>query len=99
MTEAQGPFELGECSGQIALAEGQQTDPPRGNHEAPGVRHRLGNLERFFPEGTTLSEQAELGMACGQMRTGQHGGRSNGRAAKHRCRSVFIGDNRPRPTP
>ena len=30
LTDAHGPFEPGECAGQVALAEGQQTDPPRG---------------------------------------------------------------------
>ena len=28
LTEAHGPFEQGERPGQVALAEGQQTDPP-----------------------------------------------------------------------
>jgi hypothetical protein len=45
-----------------------------GTYKAPGVRHRLGNLERLFPEGTTLSEQAELGMARGEPNPGDHGG-------------------------
>src|SRR5439155_9169455 len=39
-TDAHGAFEQGECSGQVALAEGQQTDPVIGPHEAAGVRHR-----------------------------------------------------------
>ena len=53
-----GPFEPGECPGQVALAEGQQTDPVIGTHEARGVCHRLGNLEPFFCEGPALSEHA-----------------------------------------
>ena len=28
LTEGHGPFEPGEGPGQVALAEGQQTDPP-----------------------------------------------------------------------
>ena len=31
LTDAHGPFEQGERPGQVALAEGQQTDPPRGH--------------------------------------------------------------------
>ena len=27
LTDAHGPFEQGECPGQVALAEGQQTEP------------------------------------------------------------------------
>ena len=27
LTDAHGPFEHGECPGQVALAEGQQTNP------------------------------------------------------------------------
>ena len=63
LTEAHGPFEPGERPGQIALAEGQQTDPPRGQHEAARVRHRLGNPQPFVPEEPALSERAQLGMA------------------------------------
>ena len=62
LTEAHGPFEQGECPGQVALAEGQQTNPPRGPHEAREMINRLGNPEPFFPEGTTLGECAQLGM-------------------------------------
>ncbi len=36
LTDAHGPFEPGECPGQIALAEGQQTDPPRGHMRLAG---------------------------------------------------------------
>jgi hypothetical protein len=46
-----------------------------GSHQAAGVRHRFGNLERFFPECTALSEQAELSMAHGELGPGDHGGR------------------------
>ena len=74
LTDAHGPFEQGERPGQVALAEGQQTDPPRGNHEAPGVSHRLGNPQPFVPEGTALGEHAQLGMAPGEVGTGEHGG-------------------------
>ena len=51
LTDAHGPFEQGECPGEVALAEGQQTDPVIGIHEAPGVSNLLGNPEPFFPEG------------------------------------------------
>ena len=77
LTEAHGPFEQGERPGQVALAEGQQTDPPRGKHEARGVTNRLGNPEPFFPEGTALGERAQLGMAPGEAGTGEHGGQEN----------------------
>ena len=69
-----GPFEQGECPGQVALAERQPTDPPRGMHQAPGVRNRLGNLEPFFAEGTALGEHAQFSMAHGEPGTGGHGG-------------------------
>ena len=74
LTEAHGPFEPGEGPGQVALAEGQHTHPPRGKHQAPGVSSRLGNPEPFFPEGTALGEHAQLGMAPGEVGTGDHGG-------------------------
>ena len=77
LTDAHGPFEQGERPGQVALAEGQQTDPPRGKHEAPGVSNRLGNPEPFFPEGTALGERAQLGMAPGEPGTGVHGGQDD----------------------
>ena len=77
LTDAHGPFEQGERPGQVALAEGQQTDPPRGQHEAPGVSHRLGNPQPFFPEGPALGERAQLGMAPGEVGTGEHGGQDD----------------------
>ena len=58
MTDAHGPFEPGESPGQVALAEGQQTDPVIGPHEACGMRHRLGNPQPFFTEGRALGERA-----------------------------------------
>ena len=73
LTEAHGPFEQGERPGQVALAEGRQTDPPRGLHEARGVINRLGNPQPFFPEGSALGEHAQLGMAPGEAGTGEHG--------------------------
>ena len=77
LTDAHGPFEQGEGPGQVALAEEQQTNPPRGNHEARGVRNRLGNPEPFFPKSTALGEPAQLGMAPGKVGTGVHGGQDN----------------------
>ena len=73
LTEAHGPIEEGEGSVQVTLAEGQQSDPPEGPHEAPGVVNLLGNPEPFIPEGPALGECAELGMAPGQEGTGLHG--------------------------
>ena len=80
LTDAHGPFEQGERPGQVALAEGQQTDPPRGIHQARGVSNRLGNLEPFFPEGPALGERAQLGMAPGEVGTGEHGGQDDAEA-------------------
>ena len=77
LTEAHGPFEQGKRPGQVALAKGQQTAPQRGRHQAPGVSNRLGNPEPFFPEGSTLREHAQLGMAPGEIGTGGHGGQEN----------------------
>ena len=77
LTDAYGPFEPGERPGQVALAEGQQTNPPRGKHEASGVSHRLGNPQPFVPEGTALGEHAQLGMAPGEVGTGEHSGQEN----------------------
>ena len=64
----------GEGPGQVALAEGQQTDPVIGPHEACGVSNRLGNPEPFFPERPALGERPQLGMAPGEVGTGEHGG-------------------------
>src|SRR5215475_3331327 len=50
LTDAHGPFEQGERPAQVALTEGQQTDPPIGKHEARGVSHRLGDLKPFVTE-------------------------------------------------
>ena len=74
LTEAHGPLEEGEGPVQVTLAEGQQSDPPEGPHEALGVVNLLGNPEPFIPEGPALGECAELGMAPGQEGTGLHGG-------------------------
>ena len=38
---------------------------------------RLGNPEPFVPEGTALGERAQLGMAPGEVGTGDHGGQDN----------------------
>ena len=42
LTDGQSPFEQGECPWQVALPEEQQTDSPRGKHQAAGVIDRLG---------------------------------------------------------
>ena len=44
------------------MAEGQQTNTPRGSHEAPGVPNRLSNPQAFFREGAALGECPQLGM-------------------------------------
>jgi hypothetical protein len=74
LTDAHGLFEQGEGLRQVALAEGQQADPPRGKHQAARVLNRLGNAEPFFPEGPALGEQTQLGMTRGESGTGLHGG-------------------------
>jgi hypothetical protein len=56
------------------LAEEQQTDPVIGKHAAPRVISGLSNPEPLFPEGTALSEHTQLGMAPGEVSTGDHGG-------------------------
>ena len=37
------------------------------------MSNRLGNPKPFFAEGTTVGEHAELGMARGEVGTGEHG--------------------------
>src|SRR5262249_52777182 len=72
LTDTHGPFEPGECPAQVALAEGQTTDPPRGHHEARGMSHRLSDPAPFVPEGPTLGEGAQLGMTPGKQGIGLH---------------------------
>src|SRR5262245_28597497 len=74
LTEAHGPFKPRERPEEVTLAELQHTDPPEGIHQATWVVNCLGNPESLFPEGTALSEHAELGMACGEVGTGVDGG-------------------------
>jgi hypothetical protein len=74
VTDAHGPFEQGEGPVQVAFEERQQTEPITGPHEATRVSNRLGNLQSFGPEGTPLSERAQLGMAHSKPGTGDHGG-------------------------
>ena len=59
------------------MADGQQTKPPRGKYQAPGVSHRLRDSEPFFPESGALGERARLGMADGEPSPGVHGGENN----------------------
>src|SRR5207302_1663541 len=54
-----------------------QTNPPRGHHQARGVSHRLGNPQPFLPEGTALSERAQLSMAPGEVGTRAYGRQEN----------------------
>ena len=74
LTDAHGPFKQGKGPGQVALAEGQETDPIRGPHEAAGVRHCLSNLQPFFPEPPALSEHAQFTMTGGEVGQGLHRG-------------------------
>jgi hypothetical protein len=46
--------------------------PPRGKHQAGGVRDGLGNPEPFFHEGAALGEQAQLGLAPGKVGPSEH---------------------------
>ena len=41
------------------------------------MSHRLGNLEPFFPESPALGKRAQLGMAPGELGTGDHGGQED----------------------
>ena len=41
------------------------------------MSNRLGNPEPFFPEGPALGERAQLGMAPGEVGTGEHGGQDD----------------------
>jgi hypothetical protein len=59
------------------LTEGQQTKPPRGHHKTGGVIDLPGNPQPCFAEGTTLGEQAELGMAIGEKGPRVHGGQGD----------------------
>jgi hypothetical protein len=70
LTEAHGAFEQGKRPWQITSVEAQQTDPPQGIHEAPGVINGLGNPQPFFPEDAALSERTHLGMTRGELGTG-----------------------------
>src|SRR5882724_1258165 len=62
-TEAHGPFEKGQCPGQVALTQGQQTDGIIGLHEAQRVLNLLSNPEPFLPGSGTFGEHTQLGMA------------------------------------
>src|SRR5262249_42442565 len=62
----------GPCAGR---PDGGRADrPPGSKHETREMRNRFGRLEPFVPEGTALSEGAQLGMAGGEAGTGLHGG-------------------------
>ena len=52
LTEAHGPFEQGEGSGQVALAEEEQAAPVIGPYKTPKVIDLLGNAEPFCREST-----------------------------------------------
>ena len=41
------------------------------------MSNRLGNPEPFVPEGSSLSERAQLGMAPGEEGTGEYGGQED----------------------
>ena len=73
-TNGDRSFEHGKGPGQIALAQGQQTEPPRGVHHTHRGRGCLGNPQAFFPKSPACGERAQLRMAPGQVGTGEHGG-------------------------
>ena len=77
LKESDGAFEPRNGPRQVALEKGQLTDPRRGKHQAAGVRSGLGNPQPFFHEGTALGEQAQLGLALGQVGTREHRGQEN----------------------
>src|SRR6266571_3746717 len=56
LTDAHGAFELGKGSGEVALAEIEQTKLPRGIHDTGRMRSDLSNLKPFFPEDSALGE-------------------------------------------
>ena len=64
----------GSALGRSPWRRASRPEPPRGKHQAPGVRDCLSNPEPFFPEGPALGERAQLGMAPGEVGTGEHGG-------------------------
>src|SRR5437016_1734168 len=41
------------------------------------MTNRLGNPQRFCPEGSALGKCAELSMALGEVGTGEHGGQED----------------------
>ena len=41
------------------------------------MRHHLSDPQPFFPKGLARSEQAQLGMAPGEVGTGDHGGQED----------------------
>ena len=85
MTDAHDSLEERECSGYIALAEGQQTRTPQGYHEARGVIHRLRNPQPFVPKGKALGERPQLGTARGKEGAGGDGGEER-TPERSRCR-------------
>src|SRR5262245_43982706 len=46
-------------------------------HETRGMRHCLGNPEPYVPNGPTLGERAEFGMAPGELGRGIRGRKEN----------------------
>ena len=77
LTDAHSPFERRKGPGQVALAEGQQTEPVIGPHKAAGVIDRLGDPQPFFPQHIALGERAQLSMTRGKEGTGVHGGQED----------------------
>ena len=64
----------GSARAQVALAEGQQTDTPRGKHQTRGVSDRLGNPQPFVPEGTALGERPNSAWHQASQTREMHGG-------------------------
>src|SRR5262245_52334796 len=71
-TDTHGPFEPGERPGQLALAKGQQPQPPRSHHQTAGMPRGFGNQPSLLSQGAPFSERAQISMAPRELGTGSH---------------------------
>ena len=101
MTDAHSPFEQGKGLGRSPWRRDSRPNHLEAEHQAPGMLNRLGNPEPFFPEGTALSEQAQLGMTLERAghgrsrRVGQPPKRSWRRAPSRDCHRLPEAVDRP----
>ena len=84
LVDAHGLFEQRERPGQVTLAQGEATAPPRGKRTARRMVHCLGDPQPFVPQSSALGERAQLAMACGESSPAGHGWREHISAAPHR---------------